>query len=195
MTDDEIKALAAQLPVGLTKSNFRNLCQKLWKHRPRGTLRLKRKARSGTISNNRSVTEEEKNTRNKRGALAERELLQSKQPSLWNTLSLLGLFYFEYNRWCLAEYRHGSFATHYALMTDLVGREGSAQVHAGIVTLFRGKPLDWVTRKELEFLTDPSKWSRFVAPAIVQSRKSSSRGEQSEWEGSTGEGVVVRRRK
>lgn len=199
MDENDIKALAEQLPVGLTKSDFRILCQKLWKHRPRKTLRLKRSnARVGVPGTTSSSSiEKEKHKKSRRGALQERQYLHNSKvtPAAWNVLGLLGLFYFEFKQWCVADYRHGSFATNYALMADLVRREGPAQVHAGIITLFRGHPLDWVSRKELEFLTDPSKWSRFVAPAIVQARKGKGRGEQSEWSGDRDEGFTVRRRK
>lgn len=112
----------------------------------------------------------------------------------WPPEAVLAYFHDKYEKWCRAPYRDGAVKVQCAAVAKLVAEHGAEQALRGVDALF-GPPLDWVSRKDLAFLTDESKWSRFVAPAIIELQRRRGKGEQSESKVKREVAFTVNRRK
>jgi len=102
-----------------------------------------------------------------------------KDRSQWDEAVLLGHFWALYEKWCRSPYREGSVAVQLKSMQTLIEEHGALRASQGVEALF-SPALDWVSRKNLGFIVDDTKWSRFVAPAIVENERRRGKGEQAE---------------
>lgn len=166
--NETLRRVARGLPHGLDQSDFKEMWQEyLAYNRPKLIVTLIAVPRKH---------KEEKPPRTRREAI-DRWKHEKTLKGIHTGGGLLGFFYLRYKTWCQADYRRGLVTTNYTAMEALVQREGARRAEQAIVELFDGEGLNWVTNKELDFLCDPEKWSRFVAPALVERKSKGGRVE------------------